>query len=94
VGGSLAGLFDMVADTVRDRQQFARKIRSLTAMGRMAAYVLVGLPFFIALAMTVLNPTYMDPLFHSHTGHMLIMLGLTMMAFGSLVLKKIVSFKG
>ena len=94
VGGSLAGLFDMVADTVRDRQQFARKIRSLTAMGRMAAYVLVGLPFFIALAMTVLNPTYMDPLFYSHTGHMLIMLGLTMMAFGSLVLKKIVSFKG
>ena len=94
VGGSLAGLFDMVADTVRDRQQFARKIRSLTAMGRMAAYVLVGLPFFIALAMTVLNPTYMDQLFHSHTGHMLIMLGLTMMAFGSLVLKKIVSFKG
>jgi tight adherence protein B len=94
VGGSLAGLFDMVADTVRDRQQFARKIRSLTAMGRMAAYVLIGLPFFIALAMTVLNPTYMDPLFHTHTGHMLIMGGLTMMAFGSLILKKIVSFKG
>jgi tight adherence protein B len=94
VGGSLAGLFDMVADTVRDRQQFARKIRSLTAMGRMAAYVLVGLPFFIALSMTVLNPTYMDPLFHTHTGHMLIMGGLTMMAFGSLILKKIVSFKG
>jgi tight adherence protein B len=94
VGGSLAGLFDMVADTVRDRQQFARKIRSLTAMGRMAAYVLIGLPFFIAIAMTVLNPTYMDPLFHTHTGHMLMMVGLTMMAFGSLVLKKIVSFKG
>ena len=94
VGGSLAGLFDMVADTVRDRQQFARKIRSLTAMGRMAAYVLIGLPFFIAISMTVLNPTYMDPLFHTHTGHMLMMTGLTMMAFGSLVLKKIVSFKG
>jgi tight adherence protein B len=94
VGGSLAGLFDMVADTVRDRQQFARKIRSLTAMGRMAAYVLIGLPFFIAISMTVLNPTYMDPLFHTHTGHMMMMGGLTMMAFGSLVLKKIVSFKG
>ena len=94
VGGSLAGLFDMVADTVRDRQQFARKIRSLTAMGRASAYVLVGLPFFIAFSMTLLNPTYMDPLFHSHTGHVLIVLGLTMMAFGSLLLKKIVSFKG
>ena len=94
VGGSLAGLFDMVADTVRDRQQFARKIRSLTAMGRASAYVLIGLPFFIAFAITLLNPSYMDPLYHSHTGHVLIALGLTMMAFGSLVLKKIVSFKG
>ena len=37
VGGSLAGLFDMVADTVRQRQQFARKIKALTAMGRMSA---------------------------------------------------------
>jgi tight adherence protein B len=84
----------MVADTVRDRQQFARKIRSLTAMGRMSAYVLVGLPFFIAGALTLLNGSYMDPLYHSHAGHMLIALGLTMMAFGSLVLKRIVSFKG
>ena len=44
VGGSLATLFDMVSETVRNRQQFARKIRSLTAMGRMSAYTLVGVP--------------------------------------------------
>ncbi|MDQ2982306.1 MAG: VWA domain-containing protein [Actinomycetota bacterium] len=94
VGGSLAGLFDMVADTVRQRQQFARKIRSLTAMGRASAYVLVGLPFFVALAITVLNPNYMDPLYHTSTGHTLIFVGLGMMAFGSLILRKIVSFRG
>ena len=94
VGGSLAGLFDMVADTVRQRQQFARKIKGLTAMGRASAYVLVGLPFFVGLAMTVLNPTYMQPLYHSSTGHTLIMIGLVMMAFGSLILKKLVSFRG
>jgi tight adherence protein B len=94
VGGSLAGLFDMVADTVRQRQQFARKIRGLTAMGRASAYVLIALPFFIAFAITLLNPTYMAPLYNTSTGHMLIILGLVMMAFGSLLLKKIVSFKG
>lgn len=94
VGGSLSGLFDMVADTVRQRQQFARKIKGLTAMGRASAYVLVGLPFFIALALTVVNPSYMDPLYHSNTGHKLILGGLVMMAFGSLILKKLVSFKG
>jgi tight adherence protein B len=94
VGGSLAGLFDMVAETVRQRQQFARKIRSLTAMGRMSAYVLVGLPFFIAGAITFMNPLYMDPLYHTAKGHFLIGMMLCLMAVGSLILKKIVSFKG
>ncbi len=94
VGGSLAGLFDMVADAVRQRQQFARKIKGLTAMGRMSAYVLLGLPFFMVLAITVLNAEYMSPLYHTQTGHKLIFVGLAMMAFGSVVLKKIVSFKG
>jgi tight adherence protein B len=94
VGGSLAGLFDMVADTVRDRQQFARKIRSLTAMGawsglrpRRPAVLHRGIA-------DVLNPTYMAPLYHSHRGHMLIDGRADDDAFGSLILKKIVSFKG
>jgi tight adherence protein B len=94
VGGSLAGLVDMVADTVRQRQQFIRKVKGLTAMGRAGAYVLVALPFFIAIVISFINPTYMDPLYHTQTGHMLIYIGLGMMAFGSLILKKIVSFKG
>jgi tight adherence protein B len=94
VGGSLATLFDMVADTVRQRQQFARKIRSLTAMGRMSAYTLIGLPFFLALAISVINRGYLHPLFYSSSGHMLLGIGLAMMAVGSAILKKIVSFKG
>lgn len=94
VGGSLAGLFDMVADTVRGRQQFARKVKGLTAMGRGSAYVLVGLPFFLAGVLTLLNRTYMAPLWETSTGHMMIGVGLVMMAFGSAVLRKIVSFKG
>jgi tight adherence protein B len=94
IGGSLAGLFDMVAETVRQRQQFVRKIRGLTAMGRMSAYVLAGLPFFIAFAVTVINPSYMEPLWGTQTGHQLIAMGLGMIAFGGLILKKIVSFKG
>ncbi len=94
VGGSLASLFDMVADTVRQRQQFARKIKSLTAMGRMGSYTLIGIPFFLAGAITFMNPTYMHPLYHTSAGHLLIILGLVLMAIGSAILKKIVSFKG
>ncbi|MDQ4029655.1 MAG: VWA domain-containing protein [Actinomycetota bacterium] len=94
VGGSLAGLFDMVADTVRQRQQFARKIKGLTAMGRASAYVLVGLPIFLAGLLTLLNSEFMAPLWHTSTGHKLIFAGLGMMTVGSLMLKRIVSFRG
>ncbi|HEX5469066.1 MAG TPA: type II secretion system F family protein [Gaiellaceae bacterium] len=94
VGGSLAGLFDMVADTVRQRQQFRRKIKGLTAMGRMSAYVLVGLPFVVALAIYAINRDYMEPLLSTSTGHKLIFLIIVMMSIGSAILKKIVSFKG
>jgi len=94
IGGSLAGLFDMVAETVRQRQQFARKVKSLTAMGRMSAYVLVGLPFFMAAIVTLMNGAYMAPLWHTSVGHMMVFTGLVMIGLGSLMLKKIASVRG
>ena len=94
IGGSLAGLFDMVADTVRQRQQFGRKVKGLTAMGRMSAYVLVGLPFFIGAVVSLINGAYMAPLYQSATGQKLLVSGVVMIVIGSLMLKKIVSFRG
>src|SRR5436305_10926323 len=94
IGGTLAGLFDMVADTVRQRQQFARKVKGLTAMGRMSAYVLVALPFFVGAVVTMMNPTYMSPLYHTATGQKVLAAGLVMIVAGSAMLKKTISFKG
>jgi tight adherence protein B len=94
VGGSLASLFDMVSEVVRQRQQFGRRIRSLTAMGRASAYVLVALPFFLAFVLTLINRKFMTPLFTTHIGHLLLFFGLLMMMVGSALLKKIVSFRG
>jgi tight adherence protein B len=94
VGGSLATIFDMVAETVRNRHQFARKVKSLTAMGRASAYVLIALPFFVLGAVTIINSEYMSPLYHTSAGHKMMIIGVAMIAFGSLILKKIVSFKG
>jgi tight adherence protein B len=83
----------MVADTVRNRQQFAKKIKGLTAMGRASAYVLIALPFFVGSMLTLLNSEYMRPLWHTGTGHKLIILTFVMMTVGSLILRKIVNFR-
>ena len=94
VGGGLADLFDMVAETVRNRQQFRRKVRGLTAMGRLSAYILIALPFVVAVVITALNSEYMAPLYDTSAGTTLIVIGLSLMAVGSVLLRKIVSFRG
>ncbi len=94
VGGSLAEILDMVADTVRQRQQFSRKVKALTAQGRMSAYVLVAMPFLMGLAIFALNPKYMSVLFTTSAGKVMIGMSLVMMAIGGAIIRKIVSFKG
>ena len=94
VGGSLAELFQTVSETVRERQQFRRKVRALTAMGRTSAYILVALPVAIAVAVSILSPDYMKPMWETTVGHVLIgiMIGLTLI--GAFFLKRIVTIKG
>jgi tight adherence protein B len=94
VGGSLADILDMVADTVRQRQQFEKKVKALTAQGRMSAYVLLAMPFLMALAIFAINPKYMQILWTDSLGRLMIAIGLVSMAFGAMIIRKIVAFKG
>ena len=94
VGGSLADILDMVADTVRQRQQFHKKVKALTAQGRMSAYVLLAMPFLMGLGIYVIRGSYMMILFTSSIGKVLIGAALVNMAIGAVILRKIVSFKG
>lgn len=58
VGGDLAEILDNVAATIRERRRLARQVRSLSAEGRISAYVLLGLPVAVGGLMAVLNPEY------------------------------------
>jgi tight adherence protein B len=92
-GGSLADLFDTLAETVRERQRHARKVHALTSLGRMSAIVLVGMPIALAALMTLISPSYTKPLFTTSGGQILIVICLTSMAIGALFLKRIVSVR-
>jgi tight adherence protein B len=63
VGGKLSDLLHTLADFIRAREEVRREVLVLTAEGRISAYVLGGLPLFMFLAISSMNPGYMDPLF-------------------------------
>jgi tight adherence protein B len=90
VGGNVAEIFDQVADTVRRRHQFSARVRALTSMGRLSAQVLIGMPFAMAGLLTLINRGYMQPLYTTRTGHILIAVGLAMMSAGALILRRMV----
>ncbi len=93
VGGSLADILQMVGDTVRNRQQFRKKVKALSSMGTMSAYVLLGMPIFIGLALTLINASYMAPLFTTDTGHLLLGVGAVSMTLGYFACMKVVAIK-
>lgn len=72
VGGNLAELLETVAGTLREREYMRRQVASLSAEGRLSAWVLGGLPplFLIYLALT--QGDYVAPLFGDPRGWFLL----------------------
>lgn len=92
-GGNTAEVVDLVAETIRDRIEIQRIVRALTAQGRLAGIVLAGLPIGLLLIISIVNPAYMHPLFHTTTGYMALGAGVTMSGLGSFLINKIVNIK-
>jgi tight adherence protein B len=90
VGGNLAEVLDIVANTVRERAYVQRQVRVLSAEGRISIGILSALPFGILLYLTVMNPDYVSPLLTTMIGRILLIVGGALMAAGIFVMTRIV----
>jgi tight adherence protein B len=84
VGGNLAQVLDLVAKTVREREAMRRQIKALTSEGRLSAWILIALPFFVLAILLVTSPAYLVPLFMTPAGIALLTLGVLLMIIGSI----------
>ena len=90
VGGNLAEVLDIVANTVRERAYVQRQVRVLSAEGRLSIAILTALPFGIFFYLALVNPEYVGPLFTTMIGRILLLIGGTLMAAGVFVMTRIV----
>jgi tight adherence protein B len=86
-------VLDRVADTVRERFELRRLVRTLTAQGRMSRWVLTSLPVGLLLIITFLNPDYIEPLYTHPIGRVVLVVAGLMVVGGSLVIRKIIDIK-
>lgn len=91
-GGNSAEVLDRVTEAVRQRGELRRMVRGLTAQGRLSRWVVTMLPVSLLVIISLVNPDYMQPLFNSGTGRLLLVIAAIGVTMGSLVIKKIVDF--
>ena len=92
-GGNAAEVLDTVVETIRERADVRRLLRTLTAQGRMARWILTALPFGVAAFLTLIQPGLMSPLYTTTGGHIALMIATLMVVAGSLVIQRIVDIE-
>jgi tight adherence protein B len=92
-GGSTAEVLERVTQTVRDRLALRRMVQTLTAQGRMSRWIVSALPVVLLGLITLINPSYVRPLYTTGLGQALLCVAVVLVVTGSLVIKRIVDIK-
>jgi tight adherence protein B len=79
VGGNLAEVLSTTAATMRERAYLHRHVRSLSAEGRLSAYILIALPVLVGGWLFAKDRNYEHPLYTTAVG--LLMLGVSAVLF-------------
>jgi len=89
-GGNVTEIFDKISDTIRGRQKIERKVRTLTAQGRLQGIIVSALPVFLGLVMTILKPGMMIPFFCSAVGVASVFAMIVLITLGWMIIRKII----
>lgn len=89
-GGAVADILTTLGDFMREREEVRREIRVLTADGRISAIFLLGIPVLVTVAILLTRPGYLEPLFTTSLGRVMIAGAVVSMFLGTLAIHKLV----
>ncbi|MEX2546508.1 MAG: type II secretion system F family protein [Chloroflexota bacterium] len=86
VGGNLAEILDSIAYTIRERVRIKGEIKTLTAQQRMSGYVVGFLPIALVLLLSVIAPSFMEPMLQKPPELLGLPAGMFILAGGGLMM--------
>lgn len=89
-GGGLAEILENVAEVIRSRFKLQRKIKTVSAEGRMSAWVLAMVPFALAGMLMISTPDYLPVLFTDPLGQKIILAAFVMLCLGIFWIRRII----
>lgn len=92
-GGNLAELMDNISSIIRSRIKLMGEIRTLSAEGRLSAWILSGLPFATGAMIQLVNPGFLEVLWKDPVGMKLIYGAILLMCFGVWWMSRIIKIR-
>jgi tight adherence protein B len=93
VGGNLAETLRTTAATLREREMLKRQVKTLSAEGKLSAYILIALPIGVLAFSTMTNYEYVSLLWTTLMGIVMSIAGLISMAIGVWWMSKVVKIE-
>lgn len=92
-GGNLSQILDNISNSIKERMKLKKELKSSTASGKMTGIIMGMMPVALMIMFSVVNPSFMEPLFKTSLGHVFIAVaaGLEFICF--IIVKKIVTVK-
>lgn len=92
-GGNLTEILTNLSRLIRERLKLMGKVRVLSSEGRLSAWILAIMPFFMAGVLNLANPEFMRPLWTDPIGIAIIKYTLGLMLIGVLIMRRIVKIR-
>ena len=89
-GGNVTEIFDKISETIRGRMRIERKVKTMTAQGRMQGIIVSVMPLFLGVVMTIMKPKLMLPFLCSLMGVGSIVAVIALITVGWLIIRKII----
>ena len=87
-GGNVTEIFDRISETIRGRMRIERKIKSLTAQGRLQGVIVSLMPVFLGIVMTIIRPKLMLPFLASPVGALAVVATIALVTVGWMLIRK------
>jgi len=88
-GGDLVRMLEEMGDLLRESVELEREVRAVTAQGRLSGFVIAGLVPISAGMLLMFNPRYIDVLFETLEGQVLLVIALLLLFVGWWIISRL-----
>ena len=92
-GGDLARILSVLSKVIRDRLTMRRKIKAVSAEGRMSASILSVVPVIIFVGLNIMSPKYYGDIADEPMAKPLVFIVIFLVLLNAVILRKLVTFR-